>query len=151
MRVYFERTGGFMGMRIVASFDTQELPEEDAKNLIDLLDEVDFFQLPPRLEASTPGMDQFHYVLTVSTEQVIGFTQDAPTPPPTSLPEDEAFTPMTEEDDDDIEFDMLDDLEDTPDEEDEQAHAHTVEFTDAAAPLEMLPLVRMLTRMARGQ
>jgi len=33
----------------------------------------------------------------------------------------------------------------------EDGEAHTVRFTDTAAPLEMLPLVRQLTRMARGQ
>lgn len=150
MRVYFERTGGFMGMRIVASFDTRELPEEEAQTLIDLLDEVEFFQLPSRLESPMPGMDQFHYVLTVSTEQVIEIDDDARRSRPASLPEEQSFAHQPS-DDDDAEFDMLAEMESDEDEAAEQEHAHTVEFTDAAAPLEMLPLVRMLTRMARGQ
>lgn len=149
MKVYFERTGGFMGLRVVADFDTRELPEEEAKTLMDLLDEVDFFQLPSRLEADTPGMDQFHYVLTCSTEQIIEFREDSSLPPrPATLPEDTASSHPREADSPEVEFeeDMDDDGEAL-----EQGKAHTVEFTDAAAPLEMLPLVRMLTRMARGQ
>ena len=137
MKIYFERTGGFMGLRMVASFDTKDLPEEEAATIRELLDEVDFFELPSHLESQTPGMDQFHYVLSVSTTHITlsraesrheDSTEDRR---PSYLPE---------------ESETENQLATEP-----EPRFHTVEFSDAAAPLEMLPLVRMLTRMARGQ
>lgn len=100
MKIEFERTGGFMGLRIFAEIDTADLPPEEAEAIHKLLAEANFFALSEELTASTPGTDYFHYRLTVT-------------------PED--------------------------------GEAHTVRFTDSAAPLEMLPLVRRLTRLARGQ
>ena len=65
MKIAFERSGGFTGMLVAATIDTSELPEEEAVALHTMLDESRFFELPPRLESAVPGMDQFHYVLTV--------------------------------------------------------------------------------------
>ncbi len=100
MKIEFERTGGFMGLRLVAEIDTAELSPEEAEIIHTLLTDANFFALPEELSPTTAGMDYFQYRLTV-------------------IPED--------------------------------GEAHTVRFTDTAAPLEILPLVRRLTRMARGQ
>jgi hypothetical protein len=65
-QIKFERTGGFAGMRMAAEFEPNELPEEQARTLMELLDDIDFNELPAHI-ASKPGADQFTYAITVKT------------------------------------------------------------------------------------
>lgn len=67
MRIQFERTGGFAGMRIAVSVDTASLPADEARELIELVEAAQFFGLPPDIQSPT-GADQFHYKLTVEAE-----------------------------------------------------------------------------------
>ena len=67
-KIFFERTGGFMGRKVTATFDLSDVSEELAKLLDDLLDEADFFELPSDL--TKPAMpDAFTYNITVSSEE----------------------------------------------------------------------------------
>ena len=70
-RIKFERTGGFAGIRIARDLKLEELPEEQANAILELLDDMDFEELPEQLmsdnEASMP--DQFTYVITVETNR----------------------------------------------------------------------------------
>jgi len=68
MQIDFERSGGFMGLRIAASFELDEMDEADAEEVRSLIVASDFFSLPARLE-SPQGMDQFQYRLTVSRQE----------------------------------------------------------------------------------
>lgn len=84
MRIEFERTGGFAGMRVAATIDSQTLPEDKAQALKEMIEQAGFFDLPPRLVSPTPGMDQFQYRLTIeSAERGIHTieTSDAAAPP----------------------------------------------------------------------
>lgn len=65
-RIKFERTGGFAGMRIAADITPHDLPEEQARTLMELLDDLDFNELPEHI-ASGPGADQFTYSITIET------------------------------------------------------------------------------------
>ena len=65
MRIKYERTGGFAGMKMSLEVDTQELPEDQAEKLIDLLDDADFEELPAKLLPARPGMDQFTYKVEI--------------------------------------------------------------------------------------
>jgi hypothetical protein len=67
MRINFERSGGFVGMRITATIDTESLPADEAAELRQLVESAGFFDLPPTI-SSTTGADQFTYVLTVESE-----------------------------------------------------------------------------------
>jgi hypothetical protein len=69
MRIHFERSGGFTGMRLEAAIDTQVLSPDEAENLHLLIEEAGFFDLPPELSAPVPGADQFQYRLTVETAE----------------------------------------------------------------------------------
>ena len=69
MRISIERTGGFAGMQLHASFDLDELPEDDAKTIKDLLDENDFFDLPEFLQGLTNVPDQFTYKVAVQSSK----------------------------------------------------------------------------------
>jgi hypothetical protein len=66
MRIYMERSGGFMGRKVRTAVDTSALPAEEAHNLHEMVDETHFFELPPVLEDGE-GVDRFQYKVTVET------------------------------------------------------------------------------------
>lgn len=67
-RIRFERTGGFAGMRMAADVKLADLPDEQAKSIVKLLDDMDFNELPEQmLDEARP--DQFTYVITVETKK----------------------------------------------------------------------------------
>lgn len=76
MQLYFERSGGFMGLRLAAAVDTAELPAEEAEEWQQSIDAADFFNLPPGPEGeggeklqAAGGADAFIYKLTVVTAE----------------------------------------------------------------------------------
>ncbi len=68
-RIKYERTGGFTGMRFHADFKPDELPEDQSRPLLDLLDKMDFDRLPDDIASSSTMPDQFTYTITVITTQ----------------------------------------------------------------------------------
>ncbi len=69
MRISFERTGGFAGMKLQRVIDSKDLLPADAKQLAALLKRSRFFELPPELRCASPGIDRFHYRLTVEDDE----------------------------------------------------------------------------------
>ena len=65
MRIHFERTGGFFGMRLSATVDTNTLAPEEAHTLNEKISAANFFELPSKLKASGRAADQFRYRVTV--------------------------------------------------------------------------------------
>ena len=68
MRVSLERTGGFAGIRMTSTADTDTLPPEDAQKLQQLVDGANFFQLPTTIVSQRPQPDRFQYKLTVEDQ-----------------------------------------------------------------------------------
>ena len=68
MRIYFERTGGFAGMRVTATVETDSLPPDDARELGDMVDESGFFNLPAAFTSLPGEPDRFQYKLTIENE-----------------------------------------------------------------------------------
>ncbi|MBZ5495311.1 MAG: hypothetical protein LAP85_02830 [Acidobacteriia bacterium] len=75
MRILFERTGGFAGLKIKAALDAESLPPRQARQLQKLLEASHFFDLPLRLETAVPRPDRFHYRLTVENANCIHTVQ----------------------------------------------------------------------------
>ena len=48
-RIKFERTGGFAGMRIATDLKLDDLPDEQANSIRELLNDMDFAELPEQL------------------------------------------------------------------------------------------------------
>lgn len=73
MKIYFERSGGFVGQQVSAVVDTNQLPPEDALRLLNKVDDADFFCLPENpnegLEG-TMGVDRLCYKVTVEVAGV---------------------------------------------------------------------------------
>lgn len=65
MHITFERTGGFAGIRSAKVFDTDALSTEEATQLHDLIEEADFFHLPPNINGNATRPDRFQYKLIV--------------------------------------------------------------------------------------
>lgn len=65
MRYQFVRSGGFAGLRLAATIDSDDLPEEDASMLAEELDSARFFLLPNRLDDQDIGADRFQYEIMV--------------------------------------------------------------------------------------
>ena len=65
MRVHFERTGGMAGMQFAATIDGEALTPDERAQFEELITAVDFFALPERLVAPSPGADRFQYRVTV--------------------------------------------------------------------------------------
>ena len=68
MRIYFERTGGFGGMRLAATIDTATLPADQAGALQGAVEAAHFFDLPAQIPAPPQVADQFLYHVTIEAE-----------------------------------------------------------------------------------
>ena len=68
MRISFERTGGFAGMRITGAIDSDALLPEEKQNLLVMVNTARFFDLPQSMVAEKPTPDRFQYKLTIVTE-----------------------------------------------------------------------------------
>lgn len=73
MKIYFERSGGFMGRNVSTVVDTNRIPPEEALSLLEKVDDSDFFCLPQSLTGgpeSLLGADQLCYKVTVEVAGV---------------------------------------------------------------------------------
>ncbi len=68
MRIQFERTGGFAGMRLAATIDTATLPADQANTLSGLIEAAHFFDLPAQIPAPPQAADQFQSRVTIEAE-----------------------------------------------------------------------------------
>jgi hypothetical protein len=68
-RIRFERTGGFAGMTIARDLKLEDLSEEQAETLLELLDDLDFEELPEQMTDMERMPDQFTYTITVETRR----------------------------------------------------------------------------------
>ena len=68
MKIYFERSGGLAGMRIVATLDTDTLPSDEVHQIQAMVDNAKFFDLPSKSPKPKKGADYFQYKITVETE-----------------------------------------------------------------------------------
>lgn len=66
MRVTLEQSGGFAGLMITRTIDTQDLSPSEAQQLEQLVNESNFFQLTSTTESS-PQPDRFQYQFSIDT------------------------------------------------------------------------------------
>src|SRR5512147_2133488 len=68
MHIQFKRSGGFTGMRLSCSVDTDQLSPEQAEELDKLIGNAEFFELPEKLVPEQPRPDRFEYHVRVEAE-----------------------------------------------------------------------------------
>ncbi|HTP01592.1 MAG TPA: protealysin inhibitor emfourin [Anaerolineales bacterium] len=66
MHIEFLRTGGFGGLRLATTVNTDRLPAEQASTVSRLISDAGFFQLPEKLLPPSPMPDRFQYKVTIS-------------------------------------------------------------------------------------
>jgi len=69
MKIDFVRSGGFAGIRLAGSFDTQQLLPEQSSILDKLITDSGFFSLPEDIQQTAPGPDRFEFQISISTGQ----------------------------------------------------------------------------------
>jgi hypothetical protein len=65
MHIQFERSGGFGGLRLSQSIDTDTLPPAEAKRAEEIVHAADFFALPESAAGPPQHADTFQYKLTI--------------------------------------------------------------------------------------
>jgi Emfourin len=65
MRYQFARTGGFAGMHLATTIDSDALPAQEAQALQQELAAARFFSLPNQIKEQGGGADRFQYEITV--------------------------------------------------------------------------------------
>ena len=68
MRVEFKRSGGFTGMHINTTIDTETLSSEQAKELESLIVAASFFELPAKTNIPPKNADRFIYRISIESE-----------------------------------------------------------------------------------
>ena len=68
VKIYFERTGGFAGIRTSASLDTDKLPPNESEQIHNMCNDMNFFNLPSKSESKSGAADLFHYKITVESK-----------------------------------------------------------------------------------
>jgi hypothetical protein len=84
MRIIFNRSGGFMGLKSNLTVDVDDLAPDQAKTLSRLIDEAHFFTLtenPP----SNPTPDGFQYTIIVESETATHTVHTSDTSAPEEL------------------------------------------------------------------
>src|SRR5512139_2550561 len=65
MRIEYERTGGFAGIRLAATIDTATLPADQARALQSMIEAAHFFDIAAGIPLPVRGADQFNYHVTI--------------------------------------------------------------------------------------
>jgi hypothetical protein len=68
MRIYYEQSGGFAGIDISTTVNTDSLPAEEVNKIQDLVNKSNFFSLNSVSSRPETGADYFHYRITVETD-----------------------------------------------------------------------------------
>ena len=68
MYIEFERSGGFAGLSLQLRVDTATLPEAEAAELQQMVQQSAFFTVPEQSVANLSGADRFNYKLTIELD-----------------------------------------------------------------------------------
>ena len=88
MKIYFERSGGFMGRSVSTFVDTNQIPPEQALGLLVKVEDAEFFDLPQMPGAgleSTVVPDALSYKVTVEVAGVKHTVETSETDAPPQL------------------------------------------------------------------
>jgi hypothetical protein len=67
MRIRFERSGGFTGIRLDKTVESEALDAGEAGDLQQEIDASGFFDLPRKIDSPGGGADRFQYRITVES------------------------------------------------------------------------------------
>ncbi len=82
MKIYFERSGGFLGRPMTCEVDTETMPSEEATALQEMVTGASFFEMPKN---DSQARDQYQYKLIVEENKVKYTVETTDTAAPDSL------------------------------------------------------------------
>jgi hypothetical protein len=68
IKITFDRSGGAIAQQIHLQVDVDQLPEDEAQYILQLLGEADFFEIPEDLTGKQTS-NEFQYTITVEAGQ----------------------------------------------------------------------------------
>ncbi len=68
MKVYFERTGGFAGLKTSVLLDTDKMSHDESEEFYSVYNNTNFLHLPQKTESKNNVADVFHYKITVEMQ-----------------------------------------------------------------------------------
>lgn len=68
-RIKFERTGGFAGIRMAADLKPDDMQADQAHTVSELINDLNFNELPEQMIGDSNMPDQFTYTITVETDK----------------------------------------------------------------------------------
>lgn len=71
MRIYYEQSGGFAGIDISTTVNTDSIPADEVNKIQDLVNKANFFSLNSVSSQPETGADYFHYKITVEMDDDI--------------------------------------------------------------------------------
>jgi hypothetical protein len=63
-KIYFKKTGGFMGREVESDIDLNEMPDNEAQDIQRMIMDANFFSTPQNLIDSSKH-DEYEYTVTV--------------------------------------------------------------------------------------
>jgi hypothetical protein len=69
MKIQLERSGGFTGIPLRSSINTDLLDPEESKTLLEMVESARFFELPASIPSPKAGVDRFNYKLTIEAKE----------------------------------------------------------------------------------
>lgn len=72
MKIYFERSGGFVGRSVSAVVDTNQIPPEQALSLLNKVEDASFFDLPESPGVALEGYQGADHLCYKVTVEVAG-------------------------------------------------------------------------------
>ena len=82
--ITFKRSGGFIGQGMRLQLELNQLPSEDARYLIQLIEQAEFFSLPENLIVKF-NPDEYQYTITVDAGTMTHTVRANDSTMPTSL------------------------------------------------------------------
>lgn len=79
MKILFERTGGFAGLKLQRAFDSEDLPPGEAKRFHALLKNSRILEMPEIAGPVTSGVDRYRYKLTIENDEGVRTVEAAET------------------------------------------------------------------------
>lgn len=83
-RINFKRSGGILGQEIETDIDLNELPDAESQELVQLLTETNFFNIPQNLIGHAMP-DEYEYTVTVEAGNTHHTIQTSDATAPESL------------------------------------------------------------------
>jgi hypothetical protein len=84
-KIHYEKAGGVLGREVATDIDLNEIPGDEMQEIMRLITEANFFDIPQNLIASPSTPDEYAYTITVDAGNTHHTIQTSDSSAPESL------------------------------------------------------------------